>query len=356
MRRAWQLFILILLLCSLLCGCDLWMDGYYSSATPHIEANDQPVKETSDIRSYDDLRSSMETLVENGTNSGLFYISGFNEEQVRKNMDWVIRYFHENHAIGSYAVEEITYDLGTHAGRQALSVEITYNRSRYEILRIKRVQKMEDVAAIVETALDNCDSNVVLHVSNYKKIDCIQLVQDYVDANPQTCMELPQVAVGVYPDSGIDRVIEINFTYQTSRDTLRSMQSKVRPVFDSAELYVSGDAEENEKFAQLYSFLMERYTYKIETSITPSYSLLRHGVGDSKAFAVVYSAMCRQAGLECKVVTGTKEGEAWYWNALLIDGTYFYIDLIQCSIDEGYMPKLEEEMLGYVWDYSEFTT
>ena len=44
---------------------------------------------------------------------------------------------------------------------------------------------------------------------------------------------------------------------------------------------------------------MERYDYRIETSITPAYSLLRHGVGDSRAFAVVYAAMCQQAGLEC---------------------------------------------------------
>ena len=72
----------------------------------------------------------------------------------------------------------------------------------------------------------------------------------------------------------------------------------MKPVFESAVLYVSGDGAEKQKFSQLYAFLMERFDYKVETSITPAYSLLRHGVGDSRAFATVYAAMCRLAGLE----------------------------------------------------------
>ena len=132
------------------------------------------------------------------------------------------------------------------------------------------------------------------------------------------------------------------------------MQGQISPMFRSAVLYVSGDAEDNRKLSQLFSFLMERFDYKLETSITPSYSLLRHGVGDAKAFAVVYAAMCRAAGLNCQVVTGTRAGEPWYWNLVEDNGIYFHVDLLQSSADGAFTEKTDDMMAGYVWDYSEY--
>ena len=132
------------------------------------------------------------------------------------------------------------------------------------------------------------------------------------------------------------------------------MQSQVKPVFDSAALYVCGEGSENQKFSQLYAFLMERFDYKVETSITPSYSLLRHGVGDSRAFATVYAAMCRAAGLECIVVTGTRSGEPWSWNIICEDGYYWHVDLLHSNEGGRFRKVLDADMEGYVWDYSAY--
>ena len=168
-------------------------------------------------------------------------------------------------------------------------------------------------------------------------------------------MEIPQTTVNIYPEEGVERIVELKFSYQNSRDALRGMQIQVSPVFTSAVLYVSGDGTEYEKFTQLYSFWMERYDYQLETSITPAYSLLRHGVGDYKAFANVYAAVCREAGLDCVTVSGTREGEPRYWNLIQENGVYYHLDLLQSS-DAGHFRKMTEaEMQGYVWDYSAYT-
>ena len=132
------------------------------------------------------------------------------------------------------------------------------------------------------------------------------------------------------------------------------LQKYVKPVFAAAELNVSGEETQGAKFALMYAFLMERSEYQLETSITPAYSLLRHGVGDSKAFATVYAAMCSRAGLECQVVTGTREGNPWVWNIICEDGIYYHIDLLGKS-DEGRLLRLtQEDMQSYVWDYSSY--
>lgn len=136
-------------------------------------------------------------------------------------------------------------------------------------------------------------------IKNYADTDFAQYVQDYAAENPVEVMEVPQVTVGVFPESGNDRVVSLQFVYQSSRETLRTMQSYVQSVFSSASLYVNGEGTENLKFAQLFSFLMERNIYKVETSLTPAYSLLRHGVGDSRAFATCLCFHVSQNGAGC---------------------------------------------------------
>ena len=195
---------------------------------------------------------------------------------------------------------------------------------------------------------------MVVLVNDYVTTDFVQLVRDFVDLNPDVCMEMPQVVASIYPESGSERVVELSFTYQTSRDTLRVMQKYVQPVFEAAVLNVVGEEGESAKFSRMYSFLMERNDYRVETSLTPSYSLLRHGVGDSKAFAVVYSAMCREAGLDCQIVSGTRDGNPWVWNIICEDGVYYYVDLVR-SVSYGTMMRMTEgNMSGYVWDYSAY--
>ena len=99
---------------------------------------------------------------------------------------------------------------------------------------------------------------------------------------------------------------------------------------------------------------MERFDYSLETTITPAYSLLHEGVGDCTAFATVYAAMCRKAGLECHVVSGTREGEPWSWNLIYFMGNYFHVDLLFCSQTGGFAASLGSEMTDYEWDHSAY--
>ena len=69
---------------------------------------------------------------------------------------------------------------------------------------------------------------------------------------------------------------------------------------------------------------------------------------------MVYAAMCRQAGLECRIVSGTRNGEAWYWNLICEDGIFFHVDLLQSSASGQLQRLSDDQMHGYVWDYSAY--
>ena len=345
--------MVLLALCALLLGGCGWPDGNYHSVTPHREQTASIRTENLTVSNYTELLEAMEAVVAKGAETSVINVVNYDEFLLEENLPNASYYIRKVYPIGAYAVESLSYEVGSNTGKTAIALNITYRHSRTEIRKIRKVQDGEGVKKLIGEALKNFDTVLVLQMENYEQLDVTQIVQDYAMENPQTVMEVPQVTEEVHGNSS-SRVLELTFSYQTGRDALRSMQAQVKPVFDSAVLYVSGEGAESQKFSQLYAFLMERFDYKVETSITQAYSLLRHGVGDSRAFATVYAAMCRAAGLECIVVTGTRSGEPWTWNIICEDGYYWHVDLLRSNETGRFQKKLDMDMEGYVWDYSAY--
>ena len=70
-------------------------------------------------------------------------------------------------------------------------------------------------------------------------------------------------------------------------------------------------------------------------------------MGDSRAFAQVYAAMCSRIGLEAKFISGTRAGENHHWNLVRIDGAWYHLDLLASN---QFRPMTDGEMTDYDWD------
>lgn len=347
-----KLIPIFLTLSLLLSGCAMPGEKYVS-VKPHQEQRQNAQNEAATAANSLDLIHVLEDMIRDGAENGVIYIPDYPAEHVEGGMEVAVGYAMNTYPLGAYAVEEISYQIGTTGGLPAMAVSIAYRHSDVEIRQIRDIVQMDEAEPLVAAALEDYDARLVLRVELFFERDFQQMVRDYAETYPETVMEIPQVTVGIY-GSGPGRVVELSFAYQNGRDALRSMQSQVKPVFEAAELYVSGSAADRQKYSQLYAFLVERFDYKVETSITPAYSLLQHGVGDSRAFATVYAAMCRRAGLECIVVTGTRSGEPWVWNMIRLGETWQHIDLLSCNALGRFQERSDREMDGYVWDYSAY--
>ncbi len=346
---------LCLCLCLALCGCDMWMQGSYAHVTPHKTPDSFDNGERIEASSYQTLYQALCAIVEKGATGATVYYPNENKVTVQDYMESAVRQVCTANPIGSYAVEKITYEVGTKGGVQAVALQIAYDRSLSDIRYINRVADMPDGIALVYDALDKCKPSATFFVENYSQTDFAQLIKNYVDQNPDVCMEMPQVTVTTYPQDGTQRVIEVLFAYENSRDDLRAMQQTVAAVFDSALLSVTQSASGGEKCAQLYRFLALHYNPDtLHTSITPAYSLLHYGVGDSKAYATVYAAMCKKVGVDCSVVVGTKDGKPHYWNAVKEGEGYLFVDFLQCARQDNFSLRTREQMKNYVWDYSAY--
>lgn len=347
-----KLFALFLILSMLLSGC-AWLDGSYVHVTPHEEGGREKREGSLSAGSYSELVRILEDMVAVGSDGGVIYAGDFDSNALGLSLKMAEDYICATDPIGAYAVEDLSFEQGVNSGKPAVAVSVTYRHTPAEIQSILRLSDVAAAQSVIQKSLQNCDSRLVMLIERYQQTDFDQLVQNLAMDYPEAVMETPQTVEAIY-GKGVSRVVELNFTYENSRDDLRHMQSQVRPVFDSAALYVSGEGADSQKFGQLYVFLMERFEYKLETSITPAYSLLRHGVGDSRAFATVYAAMCRMAGLECSIVTGTRQGEPWTWNLVWDNGNPYHVDLLACNAAGAYRELTDIEMQGYVWDFSAY--
>ncbi|MBO5323547.1 MAG: transglutaminase domain-containing protein [Oscillospiraceae bacterium] len=346
---------LLLALCLLLSGCSTLFDGSYSHEEPHTNQGGQLPHENIIASNYDGLCKALAGLVESGSQSGIISVPNYDQSTIYTDLNQAVNQVRTTNPIAAWAVNDIQCELGSNGGQLSVAVTVTYLHDRSEIRKVHRVSTMEGAKNVIAGVLDDHGTGVQLLIPNYSATDFQQLVDNYVDTHPQSVMEHPHVVANIFPETGTSRLVELKFTCQNSRDALRAMQKQVQTVFESAAVYVSSYSKESEKFEQLYAFLMEFLVegdYLLETSITPAYSLLRHGVGDKKAFATVYAAMCREAGLDCQIVTGTRNGVPWIWNLVKVDGAYRHLDLLRCSERGGYTTYLDSQMEGYVWDYS----
>lgn len=351
-----KLFAWMLLACLLLSGCGSWMDGNYHSTVPYTQPGANTADVVISVDGYGQLYKALAGLVERGAESGLVSVAYTAEDDAKTDLSQAIGQLLQENPIAAYAVERIDYEIGINGGRTAFGLEIHYKENKPPVESIQKVSDLSQAQEIVTAQLDNCSAGVVLYMENAQELDFSQLVEDYAALYPQRVMEVPEVTVNLYPKEGEKQVVELRFSYQTSRATLRTMQNQVRPVFDSAALLGQAQGTQKEKLAQIYTLLMGRYdSYQMAASITPTYSLLRYGVGDTRAFAVVYAALCREAGLDCQTISGTHLGEPRIWNTVKVDGVYYHVDLLHCFQEQGFLLRTQEDMEGYVWDYSAYS-
>lgn len=348
------LIAIVLTLCLLLSGCGSLLDGEYVYTQPHENINSSSNTTTVHARSYRQLYSALEDMINDGVALGVIFVPDYDQTKVEADVKRAAEALIKEHPIAAYAVSNVITELGTSGGEPALAVEIVYVHDRAEIHKIKEVNGVAEASEKIRAAVGAFDVSIVMKVKNYEPVDFVQIVEDYAVTYPEFVIEQPAVTVNIYPDSGSERVVEVKFSYRTSREMLKEMQTRVRTMFTSASLYVSADRQDYDKLFHLYSFMMERFEYVIETSITPAYSLLLHGVGDQRSFAMVYGAMCARENIECHMVTGTRNGEPHYWNIVCSNGYYYHVDLLRCSENGEFILQTDEEMAGYVWDYDAY--
>ena len=213
---------IIIVLSLLLSGCSSWMNGSYIAVAPHTEPSTQKEKPTINVSTDVQLQNALITLVDSGEENGVIYLQDALRETIDENLETIVKEVTEKHPFAVYAVEEIQCEIGAVGGKDAVSVHITYQQNRQHRDKIRRVENLEQIKKIILERLEACEPGVVMVLDHQVTVDFPQLVADCAMEYPQKVMEMPEVAVSYYPEEGDEQIVEVKFTYWSSREELRT--------------------------------------------------------------------------------------------------------------------------------------
>lgn len=358
--KRWISFLSLLLVCLMLGGCkrlypvdSLYVNEHnapyaFKETTQAVtEPTEPPVPTATD---YYGLRNIMYGFVTGGVEHGQIYVPTY-EGKLEEDLKKLVHYLTAVDPVAAYATDYINCERSQVLGNAwMISMDAVYRRSVSEIEAISPVRGDESAVDRMVEALRQQESSITLQVSGYLSENFKALIEDYAYLHPDEIVQIPEITVNVYPDSGNVRIVEVHYVYSDDRETLRRMRDEVQEILESAASYSRYGRTDMQKIQQLYSFLIMRFSYR-ESRNASVYTLLCSGVGNSRCAAALVRHLCLENGVGCEIVQGTKDGRVWYWNIVSTSAGYRHIDFQTDGMNGDSLSfRTDDRMQGYEWN------
>ena len=214
-----QLIALTLLCAFLLSGCSM-LERSYVASTPHVSFSDED-NDPSILRAetYQGLVSALLHLVGQGTETGVIRLYQFVSitGSAASDVDRACLEVTQEDPLGAWAVDYIKYDVAQTSSYYEVNVKVAYTRTPEEISQIISVTGSNAVAQELQELLPALHGQAVFRISHFAQEDSAEtLAQAVREAYSDLETPLPalnDVTVTLYPDSGEQRVAEIQLSW-----------------------------------------------------------------------------------------------------------------------------------------------
>ena len=174
--------------------------------------------------------------------------------------------------------------------------------------------------------------------------------------DPALVPKEPLASVNMYSGTGAQRLYEISINYGMTSDELDARTAQLQAVDAFAELDTSGMSEAELAYAAC-EYLMEHCAVSEDKSENTAYAALVGGRANSEGTALAYIVLCRELGVDCRIVYGQEDWTEHCWNIVRIDGSYYHVDIsaaIEDGAEAGFLMNDEMAWGHYRWDVSSY--
>lgn len=341
--------ILLVSMLFLLTGCSLVADEYTASR-PHESGMQTNMPDAVVVKDPAALKEAILRFIKAGKEVGSIrtvdYVGNVEEDLVR-----AIYEATRMTPVGAYAVDYLNHNCVKILSYYEISLSITYRRSARDIAAIQQAYTPEQLRGQVERSLQTYDEHLAIQVTEDQEYDIEAIVKEYCLADPARMVEIPQVAISVFPETGSERIVAVDLRYENTYDQLLEKSDAVLKSVSAAAEYIRYRQTDREKTELLYTYLTERFRYTEGKTSAPVWSALCDGVSDPYGLAQAFRLICEKAGVECYTVTGLKDGEEYTWNIVSDDGDFRHVDLAVCiAQDSGLWRRTDWDMGRYYWN------
>jgi len=354
--------VLALMTALSLCACaSSFEDEYYYTEDYSEDSAGFDLNGTM-IRNYASLKGAVTKLVNSyGEHARLIfsnYTGNLNEDLAA-----VCYEVQSTTPLGAFSVETLRYETSRFVTYYAADIYVTYSRSAEEVSSVRSVTGEEALRHIIEGAILNCNDTMVFkYYSSKADVAYIRALIDSVcEQSPLLVVSQPRVEVLSYPETGMNRIYEVFFTYDRATSQISAMRTVLR---NEAIDIASGFTQEMSWARAVASaeYLSQNCAVDESETENTAYDALVEGSANSEGIAKAYAALCALMDVECVIVNGSLgmgSANPHSWNIVKIDDEYYHFDVSR-AMEEGIAQTVllnDEDIWGeYLWDSERYPT
>ncbi|MDP4110144.1 MAG: hypothetical protein Q8878_08970 [Bacillota bacterium] len=352
-------------------GCARAVERDYYSATKHVSSPEQAVFPDDGISDYFDLKNAVLNLVHSGVSERMIRIGSY-KGNLDDDLSRISKNLSRQDARTAYSVTSINFEQTRILTYQEIRISIQYSKSEQDMQNIVNVINSTDFEKEISRELTDFPAKLAFYLSYYSD-DSFRTAERFKKAyynNPNSAFGLSDFDIKLYPESGTERIAEINISYLTDTAELKQKSQKVS---EEAQKLLKNLRSNDPAFTALniYNYLVENVTFDrqamrvvSETAGTQpksdpytSYGALVNKTASYEGYAIAYKKLCDMLGLECTVITGKfKDKTPVIWNLIKLNGEWYHVDAGSAAftgskadyfcIDDEAMSKTHEWNLG----------
>lgn len=352
---------LFVCLCSALqlCGCGFSNNEYlvienYVPSTQEQSSEDGKVV----VKNYAGLRSALLDMAYAGQSEGSIVFDSSYDGDTTEDMAsacWTVR---TQDALCAYCVENIAYELNKIVTINEANVYISYSDVTVKAEDISHMSFSSGAENVLKKSMLENSKRVVLLVehSDYSAEDMAAVITGIYRENPTIVPTEPVANVNMYSGSGSQRLYEISINYGLTADELNERSAQLMAIDAFANLETENMSEAQLAYTAC-EYLMQNCTLTGLATDNTAYSALVQRSANSEGVAFAYVELCRQLGVECRIVYGQLDWHEHCWNIVKLDGSYYHVD-VSAAISqgaEGNFLETDEGFWGlYRWDVASY--
>lgn len=333
-----------------LSGCSALLEREYVEVVPYEPVSSSNAdSSTLRAQSYQELVNAVMHLVSEGEERGVINLYNYTAQDAERDLSRACLEVVQEDPLGAYAVDYIRYESSLIVSYFEVTVNITYRRTLEQMDSIISVTGSNALRQELQNALTSFSSGATLKVSYFTADEKYihELAEDAYFSTPTSALGKPEVTVSIYPDTGYQRIVEIELLWPESTETLRRHSEDLKEL--AANLITEKISAE-----KLYSMIRTNLTVTTEGENSTPYDALFGKKADSMGLALAYQILCDQAGLKCHLVHGQLDGTTHYWNIISEDDgeTWRHMDL-----STELLSLTDEELVetgAYRWDNEKY--
>lgn len=350
--------------CTALFDKEVYLEEPYEAPSETSESEDA----ADTISNYAALRRAITRIVAARAESAVLQFQNY-DGTISRDISTACWEVKSSTALGAFAVDYISYDLSRIVSYTQAEIHITYKRSEYQMSALEQLANVTALRTRLEEALRAGETYLVLELTTAAlSADTVyQNLERAYYADPMACPVRPAAEVTVYPETGVQHIIEATLDYGMDSESLAARREELAAALEALlanALPEDGDdpdasaepsaAEAAERVRRLCEALAESCVWDEEAGATAWDALAEHTATD-EGMALALEAACQAVGIECRPVFGRLDVEDHVWNIVTIGGSPYHVDVSRWdAAEEPVFLAGDEDIWGaYWWDTGE---